>query len=230
IEVEEEEDNKFWNGISHHTPEDRIAIAEKAMKIEEKKNKPFTTEEKPKLMTKLFASDGRPYNINQPKVAFTLNDEDNRDNIILDVAVYRYLDTSYLDVDVQPRYVRVTIKGKVLQLTLPCEVQIDNSSVKRNVVTGHLMVTMPRVNSLNVISKPESRRESVSKKAITKKVVQAGLTMTKRELLEIGPPKDDMDFSKIIDNKLKQLQAKNNETEEEIDESFIDNPEVPPLE
>ena len=33
--------------------------------------------------------------------------------IILDVAVFRHLDTSLIDIDVQPTYVRVTIKGKV---------------------------------------------------------------------------------------------------------------------
>lgn len=33
--------------------------------------------------------------------------------IILDVAVFRHMDTSLIDVDIQPDYVRVVIKGKV---------------------------------------------------------------------------------------------------------------------
>jgi len=33
--------------------------------------------------------------------------------IILDIAVFRHMDTSLIDVDVQPTYIRVTIKGKV---------------------------------------------------------------------------------------------------------------------
>lgn len=41
---------------------------------------------------------------------------------MLDVAVYRFLDTSLIDADVQPQYVRVTIKGKVFQLVLPEDV------------------------------------------------------------------------------------------------------------
>lgn len=39
---------------------------------------------------KMFSPEGRPYNVNQAKVAFKLNDEDDRDNIILDVAIYKY--------------------------------------------------------------------------------------------------------------------------------------------
>jgi hypothetical protein len=33
--------------------------------------------------------------------------------IILDIAVFRHMDTSLIDVDIQPTYIRVMIKGKV---------------------------------------------------------------------------------------------------------------------
>ena len=55
------------------------------------------------------------------------------------------MDTSLVDVDVQPYYVRVTLKGKILQLRLHSEVKPDSSSAKRSQVTGHLLVTMPKV-------------------------------------------------------------------------------------
>lgn len=42
--------------------------------------------------------------------------------MVLDVAAGKYLDTSLIDVDVQPTLVRVLIKGKLLQLRLPDEV------------------------------------------------------------------------------------------------------------
>lgn len=42
--------------------------------------------------------------------------------MVLDVAVGRYLDSSLLEVDVQPHLVRVLIKGRLLQLNLPAEV------------------------------------------------------------------------------------------------------------
>ena len=55
------------------------------------------------------------------------------------------MDTSLLDVDVQPNFVRVTIKGQLLQLTLPTEVQSDRSIAQRSNASGDLVVTMPTV-------------------------------------------------------------------------------------
>lgn len=53
---------------------------------------------------------------------FKLEESDCGTKIVLDVAAGKYLDTSLIDVDVQPLLVRVLIKGKLLQLRLPSEV------------------------------------------------------------------------------------------------------------
>lgn len=45
-------------------------------------------------------------------------------SIVLDVAVGKYLDTSLIQADVQPKYVRLLIKGRLLQLLLPVEVSL----------------------------------------------------------------------------------------------------------
>ena len=42
-----------------------------------------------------------------------MTESDDDRHVVLDVAVFRHMDTSLIDVDVQPTYVRVTIKGKV---------------------------------------------------------------------------------------------------------------------
>ncbi|XP_008563402.1 PREDICTED: protein tilB homolog, partial [Galeopterus variegatus] len=76
---------------------------------------------------------------------FSLKDDEKRNQIILDLAVYRYMDTSLIDVDVQPTYVRVMVKGKPFQLVLPAEVKPDSSSAKRSQTTGHLVICMPKV-------------------------------------------------------------------------------------
>jgi protein TilB len=71
------------------------------------------------------------------------------------------MDTSLIDVDVQPTYVRATIKGKVrqykqkflynlsslqiLQLVLPEEVNTTRSKAERSKITGHLVIKMPKV-------------------------------------------------------------------------------------
>ena len=44
----------------------------------------------------------------------------------------------------QPCFVRVLVKGKLLQLTLEEEVAPDRSVAQRNIHTGHLVVTMPK--------------------------------------------------------------------------------------
>jgi len=57
----------------------------------------------------------------------------------------RYLDTSLLEVDVQPTYVKVLIKGKIFQIVFPEEINVESSTAQRSQTTGHLVLTMPKV-------------------------------------------------------------------------------------
>lgn len=67
--------------------------------------------------------------------------------IVINVSLlFRFLDTSLIEVDVQINYVRVTIKGKVFQMALKDEIKIDESSSKRSQATGHLLIVMPKLN------------------------------------------------------------------------------------
>lgn len=87
---DESEDERFWKQPSYHTSEDRIAIAERFARKQERKNcSSDKRADLPKRVLKLFAPDGRPYNINQPKIPFKLNDEDDPNFVVLEVAVYR---------------------------------------------------------------------------------------------------------------------------------------------
>lgn len=87
----ESDDERFWKQPSYHTPEERIAIAERFVEKQEMKNRASgkSGSDRPKRVLKLFAPDGRPYNINEAKVPFKLNDEDDPDHVVLEVAVYR---------------------------------------------------------------------------------------------------------------------------------------------
>ena len=91
------------------------------------------------------SDDGRPYSFNDPKVDYEYN-ADGDENVMLIVHVFRHMDTSLLTVDIQPNYVRVTLKGKSLQLALNDEVKPDSSSAKRSQITGYLVITMPKVS------------------------------------------------------------------------------------
>ena len=65
----------------------------------------------------------------------------------------RHLSTSELDVDVQPTYVRVTVRGRVLQLVLNelvrggRELRAQEATSQRSLTTGHLLVCIPFVRS-----------------------------------------------------------------------------------
>ncbi|KAG5335101.1 TILB protein, partial [Acromyrmex charruanus] len=221
------EDERFWKQPSYHTPEDRIIIAERFMKKEEKKHCISDTSNHSKRVLKLFAPDGRAYNINQAKVPFRLNDESNPDFVVLEVSVYRHLDTFYIDVDINPTYVRVTIKGKILQLTLPCEVSVDKSNVQRNTTTGNLVIAMARLTPCTtIVRKDESTIKKKSSESKTKVITVRPPVTSRRALLEIGPPTVVYNFLKITEDSAKQTQKK----EKKNLEDFEDNLDVPPLE
>lgn len=157
--------SRFWKQTSEHCPETRIEMSNQHRKTEHKDVKP----EKHKPKRRLFADCGRPYNLNEAKLKFHF--EDLRDHYSLELHVYKYLETSLINVDVQPNYVRATIKEKTFQLALPDEVNITESSTKRSLATGHLLIKMPKLkydrhdettiidsNAINATTKPGNQR------------------------------------------------------------------------
>lgn len=56
-----------------------------------------------------------------------------------------------MEVDVQPHYVRVTVKGKIFQMALNEEVRIEESTSQRSLTTGHLLIVMPKLNVKNFL-------------------------------------------------------------------------------
>lgn len=80
----------FWNSKSYHTPEVRCEIADKARRIQERRNTgEGNTMGETKYVPKLFSVDGRPYNINQARIPFRLQTDEDPDFITLEIAVYR---------------------------------------------------------------------------------------------------------------------------------------------
>lgn len=133
--------------------------------------------------------------------------------------------------DVNPDYVRVTIKGKILQLTLPCEVSVNESTARRNTTNGKLVVTMPRLNPLRTIL--PKYRETIEKETIDRRktTIERRSATSVREYLEIGPVVNDLDFSRIVARSTVDDQMKNGrKTKDEKICSSDDNSEVPPLE
>ncbi|CAG5120674.1 unnamed protein product [Candidula unifasciata] len=226
--TDEEKNAEFWNQKTGYTPESRIEVHNYMKELKKKEEKQSETETvRPR---RLFSDDGRPFNVNEPKVEFSLT-EDN-ENIILDVAVFKHMDTSLVDCDVQPHFVKVTLKGKVLQLCLPEEVNVGNSTAKRSQITGHLLVTMPKVKQ-SIVSAKTAPLKSAKESSKEKK------KQNESNYLEVdAEARKGVDVTRIIaDNEAKKATALpfgSRVTKTEIPEhansdSFVDDPSVPPL-
>ncbi|KAL3161118.1 hypothetical protein ABBQ38_009495 [Trebouxia sp. C0009 RCD-2024] len=81
---------------------------------------------------------------NEGQWSFSLLESADGSAVELDVEIGRYMDTSLVKADVQPSFVRLLIRGRLLQLRLPCEVRPDSSKAERSTATGHLLITMPK--------------------------------------------------------------------------------------
>ncbi|XP_064556094.1 protein tilB [Drosophila montana] len=163
IEDEDERTRAFWNAKSEHCPEIRTEIARQhKLGREKQESQPNPLTQKPKRIPHLFAPCGRPYNINQAKLQFNFQDEAGHYSLLLQV--YKHLDTSLIDVDIQTNYVRVTIKGKIFQMAYSEEVKPDESVVQRSQISGHLQILLMKLkaNELLVVKSMHAPKESGS--------------------------------------------------------------------
>ncbi|NXV81102.1 TILB protein, partial [Atlantisia rogersi] len=195
---DEEEDRRFWEEPTPYTPESRL---ETHRYIEEKrraKDNIRESKKREKPLWTLITAEGKVLNVNVPKLQFSLKDDEENNQIILDLAVYRHLDTSLLDVDVQPTYIRVLVKGKPFQLVLPEEVKPDSSSAKRSQTTGHLVVSMPKAKE-TILTK---QKVSTSIKDSDCNALQKNARSRQIEKLEVDPRKYSFpDVTKIVQEK-----------------------------
>jgi protein TilB len=104
----------------------------------------------------LYGPDGRVLQKNQGKWVYSFTETDEA--LILQVQISKFLDTSLIDVDVHPERmivhscnfinfifnfctdVRITIKGKILQLTFDTPVQPSSVICERSQLTGALAI------------------------------------------------------------------------------------------
>ncbi|XP_073925342.1 dynein axonemal assembly factor 11 isoform X3 [Castor canadensis] len=230
-----DDDLAFWNKPSLFTPESRLETlrhVEKQRKAEEKLSEKKKNVRPPRT---LVTEHGKALNVNEPKLDFSLKDDEKRNQLVLDLAVYRYMDTSLIEVDVQPTYVRVMVKGKPFQLVLPAEVRPDSSSAKRSQTTGHLVICMPKVEevitvggraSKSVKTSLDNSREQTHKRCHLPRGKQI-------EKLEVDPSKHSCpDVTTIVREKKhapRRLGCEPKIVSNEEDPDFEDNPEVPPL-
>ncbi|XP_029310027.1 dynein axonemal assembly factor 11 isoform X2 [Cottoperca gobio] len=153
---DERREKEFWHTPCSFTPESRVEVHRHLE--EKKKTKEKEREKKPKAPRTLITDKGRVMNVNEPKLDFALTEDEENNTIVLNLEVFRHMDSSLIDVDVQPTYARVIVKGKIFQMVLPAEVKPDSSTAQRSQTTGHLVLTMPRVEGeikgTNIVPRP----------------------------------------------------------------------------
>ncbi|XP_028646719.2 dynein axonemal assembly factor 11 [Erpetoichthys calabaricus] len=230
---EEESDKEFWEKPTQFTPESRIETHRHMEEKRKAKEAQSEATKKKKPPRTLITADGRALNVNEPKVDFSLTEDDDQNQIILDLAIYRFLDTSLIDVDIQPSYVRIKVKGKVFQLVLPTEVKPDSSCAKRSQTTGHLVITMPK--ALDII-KTRLKESSPSKQQPSSAVNKLERTSTQMEKLEVDPScHSRLNLADIVQNKKSnspgplKLQPVVTDVSKSGNGEFEDDPDVPPL-
>uniref|UniRef100_H2Z733 Leucine-rich repeat-containing protein 6 n=1 Tax=Ciona savignyi TaxID=51511 RepID=H2Z733_CIOSA len=231
-ELESKKDQEFWSEQVDFTPESRTAIQNKLKENKEKTHESkFKEPKKEKHERRYFNEEGKPMNINEGKVNFKLTETDDDSAFVLDVSCYRYMDTSLIDADVQPWYVRVTMKGNLLQLSLLEEVKPDSSTAKRSQITGHLIITMPKLYPPNVPTK-----RPTTERFVYYKFNPVGY-LSLPEKLELNETQSfESTLSSIArdsPNKTKtkqQLFVKPKTKVEPVNSAdFVDDPDVPPL-
>ncbi|CAF1006287.1 unnamed protein product [Brachionus calyciflorus] len=229
----DEEQEKFWQEKTDYTPESRLETARIQQEIKRKQDEERQKHQKehsmPKKERKYFDENGKPYCFNDPKVDYEFT-SDHDEYILLTVHVFKHMDTSLINVDVQPYYVRVTLKGKSLQIAFNEEVKPDSSTAKRSQVTGHLVIKMPKLNPV-LRTKPEAQSEIIKKesKAENKKNTFLEFNESKKSNLEL--------ISNIVqeNEKAKKSNTFSNNSkkifrERENSPDFVDDSSVPPLE
>lgn len=199
-----------WSAENRIKERRREQAREKKKKAKEGKDNKFAQppdqlkEARKRMNQKVtVVGDELPSQRNLGKYPVALKEE--TDKIVVTVGVPRFLDTSLLDVDVHPRWFQACIKDNLLLMHFPEEVNVDKGSVKRNPVTGELILTLPiadgvlndarRLRLMRKKKEEQERKEGVTKDSSLEEIAEAKLTMS------------DTDYRNIVKKKSKKEQA-----------------------
>jgi len=69
-----------------------------------------------------------------------------RNTAFFEIQVPKYMDSSLIDLNLQPKVVSIRIKGKLTQLKLNDEILVEKSEIQRSQLTGKLHIRMPKIS------------------------------------------------------------------------------------
>ena len=106
----------------------------------------FDQQQKRKEPISVYNLQGDVRQCNEGRYEFLFQESKDKTCILLEVQIPRFMDTSLVNVDLHPNYVRLDIKGKITQLKFDEEVLVDKSKIQRSQTTGGLLLTMPKAS------------------------------------------------------------------------------------
>ncbi|XP_074506085.1 dynein axonemal assembly factor 11 isoform X1 [Sebastes fasciatus] len=239
VDDERRREKEFWHTPCSFTPESRLEAHRHLEEEKKKKAKEKEKEKKPKAPRTLITAEGRVLNVNEPRLDFSLTEDEENNTVVLNLEVYRHMDTSLIDVDVQPTYARLKVKGKIFQMVLPAEVKPDSSTAQRSQTTGHLVLTMPRAEGEIKVTKTVPRRPRACETRRSSSPRDNKRRNAVPERLEVDPSKHTaLDFAHIVprhstkEGPLEPSRMQRPPTaagRSSFSDGFVDDSDVPPL-
>ena len=86
----------------------------------------------------VYNAKGEVRQANQGKYEWRFDETVDKTSIIFEIKIPKYMDTSAIKVDLQPNYLRLDIKGRVTQLSIPEDILVEKSKIQRSMTTGCL--------------------------------------------------------------------------------------------
>jgi len=174
---------------------------EQAKEKEDKEAKKNGPKPEPKQETPNLLPNGQPRQCNEGKYEYKLTEWDDPEFSFFEVKIPRFMDTSLVDVNLQPKLVSVRIKGKLTQLRLADEILVEKSTIQRSTVTGILLIKMPKASPNNTMVSLHKAKDEDKKNS--GKVDIKSKEETKEET------KENSDKSKSSKEKIATIEKKN---------------------
>ena len=135
----------------------------------------FDQQQKRKEPISVYNQQGEVRQCNEGRYEFLFQESKDKTCILLEVQIPRFMDTSLVNVDLHPNYVRLDIKGKITQLKFDEEVLVDKSKIQRSQTTGGLLLTMPKASiteyeakNMRMMKKKDEKDQEDKLKALEK--------------------------------------------------------------
>jgi protein TilB len=134
---------------------------------------------------------GRVRARNEAKLEFKLEGEDGHGNVVLELGLPRFMDSSLIDVDAHPGHVSVVVRGKLFRIAWPEEVVVAGGKATRSSATGTLTLTMPKAKQSRTVQRMAREAARRDKEGAEKRRLEALEATGRRRRLDADDDDDD---------------------------------------